>query len=306
MPSVLGEIIREPSIHYVDAPERENIVNAATLGWIIWGLGCVTLLWTLADVLWGRSRAHVGLLFSACVATGLALTFFTALSKFHLLWVLPVAACIASGEVGTWLAQRKVNAEFETKRRIAANIPPLNSPTFGTLKWTEYDWWEGKTCLPGWAGFQSRGGPYSWKDSASPSDGSATLIVKVHDSEIHRNPSEAQRQALEFQIKSGDEVVQSVLAALLPWYREVKRNCELDDDLMPSVSSSDEFRKMMGLSQVHIHSHLRDGLGYVGLEFGCDWDEDHGFGVMLHGASVVDIGSAETSFSEKPDEAQSP
>lgn len=276
------------------------------LGWIVWGLACAAVLGLLAEALRGREKPRVAISFSIWASVGLALTAFTAFSKFHLLWMLPAAAALASGKIGEWLADRRIEAQLNAERRAAAKVPPLDLSPFGTLRWTEYDCWEGRTCLPAWAGFQSRGGVYASKDSDAASDGSAVLTVRPHAPTIDRNPSEAQRRALEFQVKNGGEVARSVLIALLPYYREFKQSCGLDDELMPPISSPDEFRKMIGLSQVHVHPYFRDGLGYIGLEFGCDWDEEHGLGIMMHGSRVVDIGSADTSFDQKPDEAQLP
>jgi hypothetical protein len=49
-------------------------------------------------------------------------------------------------------------------------------------------------------------------------------------------------------------------------------------------------------ANVHILPVERDGLGYIGFELGCSWDEEHGVGVMLHGGRIIDIGSADTAF----------
>ena len=40
----------------------------------------------------------------------------------------------------------------------------------------------------------------------------------------------------------------------------------------------------------------KDNFAYIGFEFGCEWDEEHGLGVMMHKDSVVVIGQADTSF----------
>jgi len=34
----------------------------------------------------------------------------------------------------------------------------------------------------------------------------------------------------------------------------------------------------------------KDGIPYVGFEFGCTWDEEHGLGVLMHGTRTVEIG----------------
>lgn len=54
----------------------------------------------------------------------------------------------------------------------------------------------------------------------------------------------------------------------------------------------------MGLTTVHVLSASLDGKAYVGFELGCDWDEEHGAGVLLHGKRVVDVGHASVSFHE--------
>lgn len=40
----------------------------------------------------------------------------------------------------------------------------------------------------------------------------------------------------------------------------------------------------------------KDGEAYIGFEFGCPWDREHGLGVMTHAGRVVEVGQADTSF----------
>jgi hypothetical protein len=42
----------------------------------------------------------------------------------------------------------------------------------------------------------------------------------------------------------------------------------------------------------------KDGFTPVGFEFGCDWDEEHGFGVLTHAGHVLEWGAADTAFSD--------
>ncbi len=75
---------------------------------------------------------------------------------------------------------------------------------------------------------------------------------------------------------------------------------------MPSIIGPEELRHLIGLHQIHVLPWLRDGMSYVGLEFGCTWDDEHGFGILLHGSRVVDIGSADAAFAWQPAEAEIP
>ena len=65
---------------------------------------------------------------------------------------------------------------------------------------------------------------------------------------------------------------------------------------MPEVHHADEFRRLMGLSVVHLMNVSKNGVAYVGYEFGCSWDEEHGFGVMTHKDQVIEVGQADSSF----------
>ena len=40
----------------------------------------------------------------------------------------------------------------------------------------------------------------------------------------------------------------------------------------------------------------KDGIAYVGYEFGCIWDDEHGLGVMTHKTRIIDFGGADSSF----------
>lgn len=53
---------------------------------------------------------------------------------------------------------------------------------------------------------------------------------------------------------------------------------------------------VMRVNAVYVHQASRDRAPYVGVEFSCPWDEEHGLGVLLHGTRVVDIGGADTAF----------
>jgi hypothetical protein len=65
---------------------------------------------------------------------------------------------------------------------------------------------------------------------------------------------------------------------------------------MPPIGTIEELRKAIGLGTVHILNIAKGGIAYVGLEFGCEWDSEHGMGVMLHRDRILEIGQADSSF----------
>lgn len=172
------------------------------------------------------------------------------------------------------------------------------------LKWGKY-FWEGKTVLRSWAGFQERLGPYAWESSPEPSTGEVHLFVDSPDENDPKNPappSESQTKAFLYLQENDQLLQQKVLKAIFdvyPKWRESYRSFlgERFEQEMPVLNSPLDLKSVMGLSTIHILSVDKDGLAYVGFEFGCTWEEEHGLGVMSYRDNIVDVGSAEESFS---------
>ncbi|MFI6515723.1 DUF6985 domain-containing protein [Spirillospora sp. NPDC050679] len=53
---------------------------------------------------------------------------------------------------------------------------------------------------------------------------------------------------------------------------------------------------MLDLHAISVHQVSRDGRPYVGLEFDCPWDDEHGVGVLMNGPRTVRIGGADTAY----------
>ena len=65
---------------------------------------------------------------------------------------------------------------------------------------------------------------------------------------------------------------------------------------MPDVENIEQFKDLIGLSQIHLLNVSKDNVAYVGYEFGCNWDDEHGLGFMTHKDRIIDFGGADTSF----------
>jgi hypothetical protein len=186
----------------------------------------------------------------------------------------------------------------------------ITHPPFPELICKEEEW-ESTFQMPAWAGFQSRGGAYGAIDSNAPSDGEVDLLV-VASSPEQTTPSQYQVSAYEYLSMNGQDIVDSVLKSLLGYYSDLRADwltfikAEDLNDVMPEIQSLEDFRSLIGVSGVIIHPYYQDNLAYVGIDFGCTWDEEHGLGVMLHGSRVVSIGGVEAAFAWMPDEATYP
>ena len=65
---------------------------------------------------------------------------------------------------------------------------------------------------------------------------------------------------------------------------------------MPDIFSADDLKPLVGLYAVNVHQIEKDALPYLGFEFGCTWDSEHGLGVLRHGTRVVEVGGADTAI----------
>ncbi len=161
---------------------------------------------------------------------------------------------------------------------------------------------EGEVYLPSWNGFQSRKSIYGSKDSSNEIDcvfyysigGDSTLEIE--------KPKPYQQKAFEYLINNHENIKNEILSALLKKYPEIQNiygyEPEDKEEFMPDVTNPNDFKKLIGLSQLHFVNVTKDDVGFIGFEFGCEWDDEHGLGIMTHKNRVIEIGGADTSFME--------
>jgi hypothetical protein len=177
----------------------------------------------------------------------------------------------------------------------------INLPPFPTLRWNKHSW-TGEVVLPSWAGFQSRRGSYGSVNSDAESDGTVRLTVVPDNSNEPSHPSPDQSRAFQLLLGSEATVSDSVLNAIYSTYSGMRRSYGYDEEeakeIMPEIESAKQLRRLIGLSSIYILNVAKDGIAYIGFEFGCTWDGEHGLGVMTHRERVVKVGGADTSFLE--------
>jgi hypothetical protein len=159
--------------------------------------------------------------------------------------------------------------------------------------------WTAKAQLPSWVGFQARNGPYASISSDDPSDGVVTITCEPEGGD--ESPlTNKERAAVQWLLDHEADVASAILEGLLLEYPRLQQLYGYEEaereTYMPDVSSTEGFRQLIGLHNVHFIPLMKDGLPYFGYEFGCTWDGEHGLGVLMHGRRVVEVGDAQTSF----------
>jgi len=160
--------------------------------------------------------------------------------------------------------------------------------------------WECTIALPSWTGFQSRRGPYGSLDSQNVSDGSTQLSISPPD-DGESPPSGEQAAAYSYLVAHHQSIRDQILAAVLkefPRFRARFYEIESPSESFPTVNRLEDLRNVLGLTNVLIHTVILEDVAYVGYEFGCAWDAEHGLGAMTHRDRIVALGGADTAILE--------
>jgi hypothetical protein len=152
--------------------------------------------------------------------------------------------------------------------------------------------YEGTIHLPCWAGYHT----IEHKDT----NGIQQINMGELMAEKPHVISDADRNAIEYIAANSEHLQKIFLQKLLREYPkwQPKYGYSPEDALhfMPDVKSIDGFKHLLILNQIYIHPQTKDGVSYVGFEFECEWDVEHGIGCMFHKDRIVAFGMAESSF----------
>lgn len=189
----------------------------------------------------------------------------------------------------------------------ARNETQIIHPPFPILR-RDSSSWIGRVHLEAWRGFATRESLtdefMSFRFSAKP-EGDLGLEVSASDKRGNGvTPTHAQARAfqhlLDNQKTLRDAVLNGIFAAYDNW-RESYIADEMLSENMPKLSDSRDLVHIIKPSTVYVLANEKEGFTHVGFSFSCKWDEEHALGVLTHKGIVVDVGQAETAFTDKHD-----
>lgn len=155
-----------------------------------------------------------------------------------------------------------------------------------------------RTRLASWAGYLDRGGPYGGPGTAERSDGTVEIVFAPEGRDA--NPLGDHEQALvQWFLDHEADVSQAVKTAVFKAYGELRESGDFSpqeaEELLPMQTTPGDLQQLIGLYVVNVHQIAKDGIPYLGFEFGCTWDQEHGLGVLMHGTRVVAVGGNDTA-----------
>ncbi|MEM5468572.1 DUF6985 domain-containing protein [Celeribacter marinus] len=148
-------------------------------------------------------------------------------------------------------------------------------------------WWQADVQLPAWSDF-TKGGMAGLtfapegRDEAPMDADEVALTTWVEDNQ------ERQKQPL----------LNAVLEAYPGFRNQFFENYDIDENEedLPTITSEDGLATVIALEKINVHQISKDGVPYVGYQFSCRWDEEHGLGVLMHDKRVIEVGGTDTAF----------
>lgn len=108
------------------------------------------------------------------------------------------------------------------------------------------------------------------------------------------------KEAYEYILQNQRELLEKILLSLSTEYSNMQDEYGYDDEeqdeYMPSVNNIRDFSKLLLPKRIYILDIEKENFQYIGFSFSCSWDDEHGYGVMMHKNRVVKMGGADTAF----------
>ncbi len=189
-------------------------------------------------------------------------------------------------------------------------LPPLPDLTWGVCSWN------GEIKLDFWAGGLTRVDAYRGNPAST-----GLVELRIFPPDEMASPTMGQVSAFQYLLANQDVINENLLQAVFRIYPEERDSFREDygykDDMdaeekesfeedygedVPVLKKPEEFKQIIRLHTVHIIEAEKAGIAYFGFEFNCNWEEEHGLGVLMHKDRVVNVGPAEVSFSSSEEE----
>lgn len=181
---------------------------------------------------------------------------------------------------------------------ISASDVPLNVQGLPTFYGSKGSW---VTALPLPHTARFRG---STALAASPGYGKADRIAEAGEVTVYlenddgsgQTPDAAMIEAARWLLENDAAFFRAVLDAMLadlPSLRAIENATVLADDAFRLPERWDEatLLPLVRLNNINLYPVL--GAPYIGLDFSCAWEDEHGYGLMMAGAEVVETGGAD-------------
>ncbi|ABN53253.1 hypothetical protein M972_112817 [Acetivibrio thermocellus AD2] len=126
------------------------------------------------------------------------------------------------------------------------------------------------------------------------------IILNIGGDSIVDEVTALHKKGYDFLIAEQARILHTVIEAIFDkypvWQEEYGYEGKEKEILMPDIDNKNELNQLIYPIKIFIMDVEKDGFPYIGIQFDCKWDQEHGVGVMLYKDNVVDIGGSDTAF----------
>ena len=143
--------------------------------------------------------------------------------------------------------------------------------------------------LPAWADYRS-------ENSRPDFLGENVLFILQSPTQIGPSDADHYTRLISWFLDKEPEIHAAAIAAITEFVMDLKNTYRGGpDEELDTFESSHQLKHMIDLYAVRFHDELACSEPSFGLEFECNWDPEHGCGVLFEGTRVEDVGGSESS-----------
>lgn len=137
-------------------------------------------------------------------------------------------------------------------------------------------------------------GVKAFKESKSNLPGMVTFLLEQFGSEGNdfEKPMPFQQKALNYFFENEENVLNAVCEGVIQYAPQIRERYKVLPDF-PDLKTIDDVKKHIVVEAIHVLGDEKDGVGYLGYNCDCTWDDEHGMGVLMHKDRCVDAGEVE-------------
>ena len=112
---------------------------------------------------------------------------------------------------------------------------------------------------------------------------------------------ECHTNTIQYLLDNAKEMLDVLLSKLMSEYPAIQKEFreyfeeEKWSEYLPDIATVDDFCKLIKPLSIFVFNTQKDNLCYVGFEFECTWEVEHGLGFMVYKDRVADFGGADSA-----------
>jgi len=122
--------------------------------------------------------------------------------------------------------------------------------------------------------------------------GPVEIVMEAEGEEPDAPPTDVQLRQVDWLVANQQALLDAILETALRMYKGNRLDMvgdDEDDDDLPVLHTPTEIMPLLRPSMIYLNSLDGGELPYVGIDMNCDWDPEHGLGLMFHGLEIVDV-----------------